>query len=434
MPFQKLSYVEPMKLYLALREFDMPFLLRSAEKDDRKARYTYASASPEFVVEINRHGTFLDGKEFSRERSPFNALKSIGIERFPGSRFLGGFVGYISYDAVANYIGGEMKEPSVFGYYPWSFIYDHLSGELYFFSLRDPPFNPQKIVEKARREHIIRENGGSEKISEDAPREKFEEMVRRGKEHIFAGDIFQVVLSREYRVKSELTPMEVYLRLVDINPSPYTFLLEFQKAVVGASPETLCSVEGNMVRINPIAGTAPRGKSREEDEKLRTSLLADEKERAEHVMLVDLARNDVRKVAKAVSVKLLRFFDVLRYSHVQHIESEVVGELREDKDAFDAVEAAFPAGTLTGAPKLRAMEIIRELEGSNRGIYGGAVGYFSVTGDADFAIGIRMTIMENGVAQVRAGAGIVADSQPHREYLETENKMRAILAALGVRK
>jgi len=216
------------------------------------------------------------------------------------------------------------------------------------------------------------------------------------------------------------------------------FLLEFSdKAVVGASPETMGSVERrgkkSFVKINPIAGTAPRGKNEEEDRKIAMALLSDEKERAEHVMLVDLARNDVRIVSRAGSVRVTRFFDVVRYSHVQHIESEVEGELDEERGMtmFDAMQAAFPAGTLTGAPKIRAMEIIDELEKSRRRVYGGCVGYFSTSGWADMAIAIRMVEIDS-VCRIRAGAGIVADSKPEKEFYETEKKMAAVMKAFGI--
>ncbi|WP_099211953.1 anthranilate synthase component I [Thermococcus henrietii] len=429
MPFKVLRYVDPVDLYSALRDFDMPFILRSAEKGDRKARFTYVSAMPEFRVEVSGGGTLVDGERMSDETNPFRALKGLMRDSVEGNRFLGGFVGYIAYDAVHNYVEGDIEEPSVFGYYPWVFVYDHVRNTFGFFYLREPPFDPEAVVRRAGRGK--RSGGGSSIVSTDAGIEEFVEMVERGKEYIRSGDVFQVVLSREYRVETDLDSLEVYERLVSINPSPYTFLLEFGKTVVGASPETMGSVEGKTFRINPIAGTAPRGRTPEEDEEIRRRLLNDEKERAEHVMLVDLARNDVRRVSKAGSVRLVRFFDVLRYSHVQHIESEVVGELREGLTSFDAMEAAFPAGTLTGAPKIRAMEIIDELERSRRRVYGGAVGYFSATGDADLAIAIRMAEIDR-VARVRAGAGIVADSVPEREYEETENKMRAVLKALGV--
>jgi len=207
---------------------------------------------------------------------------------------------------------------------------------------------------------------------------------------------------------------------------------EFEKDVVGASPETMASVENSILKINPIAGTTKVGETEEETKELAEKLLSDEKERAEHMMLVDLARNDVRKVSKSGTVELNRFFEVIRYSHVQHIESEVTGELKDNTTMFDAIEASFPAGTLTGAPKYRAMEIIDELEKSRRKIYGGAVGYFSLSNHADTAIAIRMAEIDNDTIRLRAGAGIVADSVPENEYIETERKMAAVMRALEV--
>ena len=429
---KKLDYVNPLKLYNVLRDEDFPFILESAGKHERKARYTYVSANPDFIVEIDGRGTRIDGKLISKETNPFKALKGLGMRSVDGQRFNGGFVGYIAYDAVHNFIDGEIEEPSVFGYYSNVFVYDHISGIFYFVSLDkddEKAKEAERIVRKAKKTKVEDEEGYSDVIRCDANKETFVEMVERAKEYVYSGDVFQVVISREYEVDTDFSPFQIYRNLREINPSPYMFCLEFGKAVVGASPETMCSVEKNVVKVNPIAGTAPRGRNEEEDRTIAERLLADEKERAEHVMLVDLARNDVRKVSKAGSVKVTMFMEVLKYSHVQHIESEVVGEL--ESDMFDAVEACFPAGTLTGAPKIRAMEIIDELEKSKRRVYGGCVGYFSVSGYADMAIAIRMVEIDD-VCRVRAGAGIVADSKPEKEFFETENKMSAVLKALRV--
>ena len=432
MHIQKLDYVDPLKLYAVIREeYDFPFILESAGKHERKARYTYISANPRFVVEIDGKGTRIDGRKISKETNPFKALKELFEVKGGGERFVGGFVGYVAYDAVHNFIDGSIDEQSVFGYYENVFVYDHITNRFYFLSLSESDVNPEKIVEKARRVEFDDENGGSEILRCDADRDEFIDMVLKAKEYIFAGDAFQIVLSREYVINTDLSPFQIYRNLRSINPSPYMFLLEFGKDVVGASPETMASVEGRIVKINPIAGTAPRGKNEEEDRKIAEILLSDEKERAEHVMLVDLARNDVRRVSKAGSVKVTMFMEVIKYSHVQHIESEVVGVLEDDKTAFDAMEAAFPAGTLTGAPKIRAMEIIDELEKSKRRIYGGCVGYFSANGWADMAIAIRMVEIDD-VCRVRAGAGIVADSKPEKEFMETERKMSAVMKALGL--
>ena len=262
-------------------------------------------------------------------------------------------------------------------------------------------------------------------------RQGFEASVLQAKEHIFAGDIFQAVLSRKCEFELEKTPFELYTQLRTINPSPYMYIFEFgELAIIGASPETLLTVHKRTLIINPIAGTCPRGKTEAEDRALASHMLQDEKERAEHVMLVDLGRNDVRMVAESGSVKVSDFMKVLKYSHVQHIESTVSGKLRQECDQFDAFRAIFPAGTLSGAPKIRAMEIISRLEASPRGIYGGGVGYYSWNGDADFAIVIRTVLMKGKKASVQAGAGIVADSDPEYEFKETERKMEAMLTAI----
>ena len=228
------------------------------------------------------------------------------------------------------------------------------------------------------------------------------------------------------------TPLQLYIRLRNINPSPYMYIFNFRDiGIVGASPETLMTVYERKVITNPIAGTCPRGKNEEEDRQLAASMLRDEKERAEHIMLVDLGRNDVRMVSKSGTVRVDDLMSIIKYSHVQHIESTVSGDMRDDCDQFDATRAIFPAGTLSGAPKIRAMEIIDELEPESRGIYGGGVGYYSWNGDADFAIVIRTVLIKHNIAYVQAGAGIVADSDPTYEYQETRRKMAAMIKAIG---
>ncbi len=427
MGFKKLEWVEPVKLYSVLRDEKYPFILESAEKDSRKARYTYISANPDFVVEIGEKGTFVDGKKVSDERNPFRALKNFEINT-AGSRFSGGVVGYISYDSVLNEIGADCSRDSVFGHYSSFFVYDHLEGSLLYFG--ENVEWAERMVERAKKEILRNEDGGSEIIKTDADFDAFVRDVERAKEHVYAGDVFQIVISREYTVKTDLDPFQVYLNLRELNPSPYMFCLEFETSLAGSSPETLASVFDGVLKVNPIAGTAKRGRNESEDRKIAEKLLLDEKETAEHLMLVDLARNDVRKVCRSGSVRVERFMDVLKYSHVMHIESEVTGVLEREKDVFDAISACFPAGTLTGAPKIRAIELIDEIERSGRGVYGGAVGYFSR--DADFAIAIRMAEIDGSRAVVRAGAGIVADSIPENEFYETERKMKAVLQALEV--
>jgi anthranilate synthase component 1 len=297
------------------------------------------------------------------------------------------------------------------------------------------------LAETARVTDLLRgatapDTGGFHREREDAgSRDAYEEAVERAKEHVYSGDIYQGVISRTRELYGEVDPLGFYEALRAVNPSPYMYLLGYDDlTVVGASPETLVSVGNGRIVSNPIAGTCPRGSSPVEDRRLAGEMLADGKERAEHTMLVDLARNDVRRVARAGSVRVQEFMNVLKYSHVQHIESTVTGRLAADHDAFDAVRAAFPAGTLSGAPKIRAMEIIDDLEARPRGLYGGGLGYVSWQGDADFAIVIRTGTVEDLAetqrVTVRAGAGIVADSDPAAEYEETESKMGGVLTAI----
>jgi len=404
---------------------------------------------PVASVDVAGDGVFVLSGEIRHGMDLFDLLRSAipsrcGPSKFGRQAFLGGGIGYLAYDLVAERIERSStsdKPDAKFGLFEKSFVFDHLTGKV---CLAVAPLLPQDDPEKIAEETIERlrglhleepEGGDLGPLSVEADSAgPFEESVLSAKEHILDGDIFQVVLSRRARVRlGNPDPVLLYRRLREINPSPYTYIFEFgDHALVGASPETLFSLSDRVVTTNPIAGTCPRGGSREEDDLLAARMLEDEKEKAEHVMLVDLGRNDVRSVSRAGSIRVEDFMSVLRYSHVQHIETTVRGTLREECDSFDAARAIFPAGTLSGAPKIRAMEIIDDLEGSARGIYGGGVGYFSADGSADFAIAIRSVVLEGDVALVQAGAGIVADSDPHREFLETERKMAAMKRALGV--
>jgi anthranilate synthase component 1 len=262
-------------------------------------------------------------------------------------------------------------------------------------------------------------------------RERYEEIVRKGKEYIAAGDIYQVVLSQRFEADVAADPFTVYRALRHVNPSPYMYFIRSGAvSVVGSSPEMLVRVEGSRVETHPIAGTRPRGRSDEEDMRLAEELKRNEKERAEHVMLVDLGRNDVGRVCDYGSVRVPQFMGLERFSHVMHLTSIVEGKLAHDHDRLDALVSCFPAGTVSGAPKVRAMQIIRELEPGGRGLYAGAVGYLDFAGNLDFCIAIRTVIMSRGKAYVQAGAGIVIDSNPTAEYEETRDKARALLRAL----
>jgi anthranilate synthase component 1 len=268
-------------------------------------------------------------------------------------------------------------------------------------------------------------------VTSNVSREQFEQMVRTAKEYIAAGDVYQVVLSQRFEAKLDADPFTVYRALRHVNPSPYMYFLRVgDRSIVGSSPEMLVRVEGHKVQTHPIAGTRPRGRNDEEDMRLAEELKRNEKERAEHVMLVDLGRNDIGRVATYGSVRVPRYMALERYSHVMHLVSVVEGRLDDRYDRLDALVACFPAGTVSGAPKVRAMEIIAELETSRRGVYAGAVGYLDFAGNLDFCITIRTVLIENGRAYVQAGAGIVADSNPAAEYEETRDKARAVIRAL----
>jgi anthranilate synthase component 1 len=387
-----------------------------------------------------------------------NGTHLLNQKRFDRQTFLGGAIGYNGYDIVYDCwldIEKELESgiPDMqFALTTKTFVFDHLTGEahivvtpfvaeqhgmeaVYDLALSDA----QELYEHLELAAETKDDQVMPQVDElkgepvcNVEQDAFENAVRTAKQHIIDGDIFQVVLSRRYSIKMEQTPLELYRTLRKINPSPYMYIFKFgDLSIVGASPETLMTVHNRKVITNPIAGTCPRGRSEKEDYIYSSKMLADEKECAEHVMLVDLGRNDVRMVAESGSVKVEDFMSVVKYSHLQHIESTVCGTLRDECDQFDATRAIFPAGTLSGAPKIRAMEIINDLEPDARGVYGGGVGYYSWNGDADFAIVIRTVIVKGDTAYIQAGAGIVADSDPTYEYEETERKMAAMISAIG---
>ncbi|ELY53936.1 anthranilate synthase component I [Natronococcus amylolyticus DSM 10524] len=464
------------------------FLLESAEKTassdpdgafrpnatraDRHARYSYVGYDPEAVVTVGPEGASVealsanpplreletdpDGDTVDTLRA---ALPDVRLENFPDhdrQHLEGGLVGFLAYDAVYDLwleeVGCERPDSrfpdAQFVLTTRTLAFDERDGtvSLVFTPVLEDGDDPDAVydellaeaadVAETLGEASEPDSGGFVREDERAgSREAYEESVRRAKEHVLDGDIYQGVISRTRELYGEVDPIGFYEAMREVNPSPYMYLLEHDDlTVVGASPETLVSVRGREIMSNPIAGTCDRGSGPVEDRRLAGEMLADEKERAEHTMLVDLARNDVRRVAEPGSVRVDEFMNVLKYSHVQHIESTVTGQLAEDADAFDATRAAFPAGTLSGAPKIRAMEIIDELEAEPRGLYGGGVGYYSWTGDADFAIVIRTATVEadgdRDRITVQAGAGLVADSDPTAEYEETEKKMGGVLAAL----
>jgi anthranilate synthase component 1 len=495
--------VEPLTAYTALADrSDHSFLLESAEKvassdpdgafapnsavesADRHARFSFVGYDPEAVVsvypdrtEIDRRGPAAayiettEGDALDRVRAALPDVERLGFPDSDRQHLDGGLVGFLAYDAVYDItlsevgverseLGGEGPNSVVpdaeFLLTTRTLVFDdHTdSVELVFTPVVDPDDDPETVYETLQSEAADvqaalaaaepPETGGIERVEETAePAAAYEDAVRETKQRVLDGEVYQGVISRTRTVEGDVDALGLYESLREVNPSPYMYLLQHgDRSVVGASPETLVSVRDERVVVNPVAGTCPRGTSPVEDRRLAGEMLADEKERAEHTMLVDLARNDVRRVSDPGSVRVAEFMNVLKYSHVQHIESTVTGSLAAEADAFDATRATFPRGTLTGAPKVRAMEIIDELETSPRGVYGGGVGYYSWTGDADLAIVIRTATVEHGIGAdtndgdahdeltVRAGAGIVADSDPTSEYEETEQKMRGVLDAV----
>ncbi|WP_227133551.1 anthranilate synthase component I [Halorubellus salinus] len=393
---------------------------------------------------------------FDRLRAAMPDAETAGFPTGDRQHLQGGLVGFVGYDAVYDAFLDEVGVDRPESRFPdaqfvlstKTLVFDDVaeSLELVFTPVLSASEDPGAVYDVLEGEaERVREclasadpleTGGFVRERERAgSREAYEDSVAKAKEHVLDGDVYQAVLSRTRELEGQVDALGLYESLREVNPSPYMYLLGHDDLdVVGASPETLVSVRGDEVVANPIAGTIERGDSPVEDRALAGELLADAKERAEHTMLVDLARNDVRRVSESGSVRVDEFMNVLKYSHVQHIESTVTGELAADADAFDATRASFPAGTLSGAPKIRAMEVVDALEDDPRGVYGGGVGYYSWTGDADVAIVIRTATVEDegefDRVTVRAGAGVVADSDPESEYDETEQKMQGVLDAL----
>lgn len=489
----------PLQLYATLQNAGYSYLLESVEKEKKHARYSFVGSEPEMAVAIQDRFLTIECQQTSElTKYIYEKVKAMGItesligskikvkieegedaldafrnifptsndtyllngNRFDRQTFLGGAIGYNSYDYVYDsWLGKEKKADADtadmhFAIMSKTFVFDHLENETYMIltpfvtdtsdldAVYEHAHADAQLMERSLRMasviSISEDIAASETAEEPVPNTDqgtFEKAVLAAKQHIIDGDIFQVVISRRYTAKMSQTPLQLYIRLRNINPSPYMYIFNFKDVgIVGASPETLMTVFEDKVITNPIAGTCPRGKDESEDAELAAKMLNDEKECAEHIMLVDLGRNDVRMVSESGTVKVDDLMSVIKYSHVQHIESTVSGDLRDECDQFDATRAVFPAGTLSGAPKIRAMEIIDEFEVESRGIYGGGVGYYSWNGDADFAIVIRTVLIKNNTAYVQAGAGIVADSDPTYEYEETERKMAAMIKAIGGKK
>ncbi len=460
------DFETPLSIFAKIDRDSYSFLLESVEGGEHIARYSFLGSSPALIflskgkaVEL-REGNI--SKRFETNADPLEELKKILSQykfvRVKGlPRFCGGLVGFFGYDTVRfmEDIPDENRDDlelpdAVFMLTDTILIFDHLKNTIKVVSNACVKNNNagrsyNEAVEKIKElTRIIKAGAGGRartfkvkkakrrlRVKSNFTRKAFTDSVKKAKEYIRNGDIIQVVLSQRLEVPIRAEPFRIYRALRSINPSPYMYYLKCDNfMLIGASPEIMVRCEDGNVELRPIAGTRPRGESEQEDSKLVKDLLGDPKERAEHIMLVDLGRNDVGRVCKYKSVKVSELMVIEKYSHVMHIVSDVSGLLKRNKDVFDVVKATFPAGTVTGAPKVRAMEIIDELENLRRGPYAGSVGYFSFSGNLDSCITIRTIVIKEGQAYIQAGAGIVADSQPQKEYQETLNKAKALLKAI----
>jgi anthranilate synthase component I len=435
---------QPLEIFSKLqKKYQTTYLLESIEGPKKLAQYSFIGFDPKITIQTKNKKAQIKNEKTGetttqKTNDPLQLIEKIlKNDEVPNSefRFIGGAVGYISYDAVRYWeklpenSNADLNFPDVeMGIFDDGFIFNHVRRQAYYYYRSE---NRLQEVETLLKQSIPYEELFYTQPKVSPKKENFEKAVKKAKEYVTAGDIFQVVLSKRYqfRIKGNLIPF--YQSLRTINPSPYMYFYKAgDRQIVGSSPEMLVRVENRTVETFPIAGTRPAVEDPGENSRLACELLADPKERAEHVMLVDLARNDIGKISKYGSVHVPEFMKVHRYSHVQHIVSQVVGELKENLQCYDALRAVFPAGTVSGAPKVRAMEIIDELEPARRGPYAGAVGYFSYNGNADFAITIRTLFADKNQAYIQAGAGIVADSVPEVEWFETDHKAKALMQAL----
>lgn len=431
------------------------YMLESAVADEHWGRYTFLGYEPRMEITCSNHNMKIGDREFITDnpsaeiRKILEEYKSVKVEGLPS--FTGGLVGYFSYDYL------KYSEPSLkldandtenfndvdLMLFDTVIAFDNVKQKLILIKnikLSDCENEYIKAEAELKKLGDLIKNGTAvvetkgKLLSEPRPffsEDEYCEMVEKAKHHIHEGDIFQIVLSNRIEADYEGSLLDTYRILRTVNPSPYMFYFSgMDVEVAGASPETLVKLEDGVLHTFPLAGTRPRGKSQEEDERLKAELLADEKEIAEHEMLVDLGRNDIGKISKFGSVKVETHKEVLMFSHVMHIGSTVRGQIRDDLDALSAVESILPAGTLSGAPKIRACQLINDLEDNKRGIYGGAIGYVDFTGNLDTCIAIRIAYKKNGKVFVRSGAGIVADSVPKTEYRECLNKAAAVIQAL----
>lgn len=464
------DFETPLSAYLKLRDTKNSFLLESAEATDKGGRWSIVGSDPKRIFSARgKEITITEGNKSHSITAPDDVLAALEKEMEPFKPvsnhalppFSGGMVGYLAYDAVRQFeptLGDPPPDSlgvpdALFMLADTLLVFDHRLRRVQIIAnaFIDEHSTPAEAYAAAtgrirslveildRPLHVPALNGLAEITEEPASsnttQEEYEQMVREGKEFIAAGDIFQFVPSQRFSTDFDQSPVDLYRALRHVNPSPYMFVLETNDfALVGSSPEVHVRSIAGRIDIRPIAGTRWRGKTKEEDDALAADLLADPKERAEHLMLVDLARNDVGRIAKHGKVIVDDFMIIERYSHVMHIVSNVHGELDDEHSAYDVLRATFPAGTVSGAPKIRAMQIINSLEKNKRCAYAGAVGYFGFDGSHDSCITLRTCLLKDGTAHVQAGAGVVADSDPTYEYNETVNKSKALLRAIALAK
>lgn len=439
----------PVSVLQRFAECENAFLLESMEGGETWGRYSFLGIDPEVLLESD-HSQGRNG-ELEALRDIYRDLKVAELPGLP--RFFGGAVGFVSYEAIGEFEKMERPRPGGKGVTSRSrflkadklIVFDNVRHTIKIVfctrpgesaSVEEAYSAAMAQIDKIAQQLPQHQAEAAEKyppvaFESNLSRDQYKAMVARAKEYIVEGDIIQVVLSQRFSAASDVAPLQLYRALRLMNPSPYTFFLKVGgQVLVGSSPEVMVRLTGSRVEVRPIAGTRPRGATEQDDRLLADGLLSDEKEKAEHVMLVDLGRNDIGRIAEPGSVQVTDYMVIERYSHVMHMVSHVEGILKTGLDAYDVLKATFPAGTLSGAPKIRAMEIIRELEPAPRGAYGGALGYISYTGNMDMAITIRTLEVENGRVSVQAGAGIVYDSNPDSEYDETCHKARGMQKAV----
>lgn len=455
----------PVSAFLKIKDSSCSYLLESVEGEEKIARFSFMANNPALIIkgkgrEIEKISC---GKKqlFEAQDNPLQEIKNIlaryKFVKVPGlPRFCGGLVGYISYDMARFFEDLPDKNPDELNLPDFFFllsdtllIFDHIkhkilivsnayiendAGTAYDAAVKKIEAILDKLdkpVSENKEKTSILPPASSLKIKSNLSREEFCRAVIKAKQYIKQGDIIQTVLSQRFEIDFDVPEFDIYRALRGINPSPYMFFMDFNDfSLIGSSPEVMVRCENNRVEVRPIAGTRPRGKNEKDDKRLAENLLRSKKERAEHLMLVDLGRNDIGRVCRYGSVKVPEFMVIEKYSHVMHLVSDCVGILKSGKDAFEVLKAAFPAGTVSGAPKIRAMEIIDELENTKRGPYAGCVGYFSFSGNLDACITIRTIVTKGKKAFIQAGAGIVADSKAENEYEETKNKAMALIKAV----